>query len=226
MHLYALAKASTVDTVLPSGIAHDLEWVVEGAIAAIVEPNLHLADLQQDNQALLEAMIAHDRIIRDVFEQTTILPLRFTSFASSSEIQADLRLHQSAYLQQLEYFAGKAEYTLKLQPIPLEESAPIESSLRGKDYFLAKKKHLEALNRQRSQQSEEAQHLMGAIMQHYPQHQIMPLNADSQTLHLLIDQAAEYNLQEDFLDWQATYQMWNLTLSERLPPYHFVSIQS
>jgi Gas vesicle synthesis protein GvpL/GvpF len=222
MHLYALLTIPDAEIILPVGILYPLQLIQQGEIAAVVEPELCLEAVQQDEQSLLAAVIAHDRVIRALFAQTSVLPSRFTSFLSLDELRLDLSTHRAHYAKQLAYLAGKAEYTLKAQPLSVLEDEPISTELKGKDYFLAKKQHLQKIQFQQFQQTEQLQQLMTAIAQSYPAHQQMEPTGNVQTLHLLVEQAAAEQLQQAVLQWQSASPQLQLALSDPLPPYHFV----
>jgi Gas vesicle synthesis protein GvpL/GvpF len=226
MHVYALIKATST-IALPTGTIGTLHLVQHGEVSAIVEPALELAALQQDEQALLSAIVSHDRVIREIFRQATVLPLRFTSFVTLPDLQADLRAHQTRYLTQLDYLADKVEHTLKLSPAPFAEDLPISADVKGKDYFLAKKLYLQTLHRQQMQQSEELQHLLDAIVHHYPTHQpcLQQPRQDVdpvRIVHLLVTKTN--TLVESVQQWQMECLQWHLSLSEALPPYHFTEV--
>jgi hypothetical protein len=229
MHVYALVHQSEAAIALPEGIAGPLAHIHVGEIAAIVEPALTLEQVQQSDQTLLQAVLAHDRILRHLFAQTTLLPLRFTAFPELETLQADLRDRQADCVAQLAQLAGKAEYTLKWIPLDGAQPAiapPAAEPLRGKDYFLAKKRQLQDLQQHQQEQTAQLQQGLAAIARTYPQHQIMSPSPAGQTLHLLANRAAEPDLQHQFEQWQQHSPLWQLSLSEALPPYHFCALDS
>jgi len=218
MHVYALVSSTTTRSLLlPIGVANSLELLIQANLAAVVEPDLHLEELRQDDAILLQAVLAHDRVIRELFAQTTVLPLRFTSFPTLTELITDLQINQQLYGQRLTRLQGKAEYTVKFVPKEFQDVA-ISPDLKGKDYFLAKKQQYQAQHQQREQQTQELQHLLTVIAAQYPT--VTP--PEAQQAHILVDQADKVILQEwcDRLQHQVSW--WKLCLGEAVPPFHFV----
>lgn len=199
-----------------------LMLVKEAALAALVEPELDLEMMQQSDQQLMQALIGHDRVIREVFEQATILPLRFgTCFVSQTGLLEHLRAHQAEYLQKLAVLQGKAEYGLKCVPLEFSEPAvPLQAT--GKAYFLAKKQRYQTIAEQQQQQQAEWQQLVTAVEQRYADTVVGASTDGIRRIHLLSDRQSETSLHQDLQDWQAQCFHWTLQLGEALPPYHFV----
>ena len=217
MHVYALINTPTQALELPAGVSGKLQLVTQEAIAAVVEPDLLLETLQQDDATLLQAVLAHDRVIQAVFRQTTVLPLRFTSFPTLDELVADLKTQQHAYLTALARLARKVEYCIQFIPIELEESS-ISSDLKGKDYFLAKKRQLQAQQQQWNLQLQEFDRIAGAIaLRHSTQ-----INAENQHLYVLINQEDSDKLEREVAVLQERCKLWQCAIGEALPPFHFV----
>ncbi len=227
MYTYAFFKTPAAELTLPPGIAGDVQVVGNDQIAALVESALNLELIQQDDTRLVQAVLTHDRIICELFWQTSILPLRFgTWFVSLDSLLAHLDTHQAAYLEKLTQFEGKAEYTLKLVPQELNE-VPIAPELKGKAYFVAKKELYATQAAQQTQQALELEQLFSLIGETYPQHcrNAIPPDrhpTDSPKIYLLIDRHQEGELYHHLQEWQNRSPLWELILSEALPPYHFV----
>lgn len=217
MHVYALLNTPTTSLELPQGVVTSVQLVVHQQIAAAVEPDLTLEELQESDATLLQAILAHDRVIRELFQQTTVLPLRFMSFPSLEELIEDLTKHQKEYLERLGKLRGYAECILKLVPNEILEN-PIAPNLRGKDYFLAKKQqHLE--HQQRIvEQREEYDQILQAIAQHYPSQP----NAESQQIRILVAQNSLEEMHRTLTGLQERYSEWQIMVEESLPPFHFV----
>ncbi len=216
MHVYALCHAAAT-LVLPSGVAQPLQMIQQGDLAAIAEPDLELATLQQDDDRLLHAVLVHDRVIRELFQQTTVLPLRFTAFPTLEDLRSDLQTHESTYLETLTRLVGKAEVTLKFVPKAIPEPG-ISPELKGKDYFLAKKQQYQAQQQQQTLQTQELQQLLQAIAQQYP----ISTPADAEHVHILVNQNNIERFQAAIAPLIAQSPQWEFTLSELLPPFHFV----
>jgi Gas vesicle synthesis protein GvpL/GvpF len=122
MYTYAFLPNSAQILRLPSGIAGSLKVLQVDNLAALVEPNLVFEEVQTSDEQLVRAALAHDRVIRELFQQTPVLPLRFgTRFVSQQGLLEHLEVHQVEYSQKLADVRGKAEYFLKVVPIASPE---------------------------------------------------------------------------------------------------------
>ncbi|WP_448600149.1 GvpL/GvpF family gas vesicle protein [Thermoleptolyngbya sp.] len=233
MYTYAFVLQSTGPIVLPAGIGSELMLLYELGVGAVVEPGLDLAALEQSDERLMRAVLHHDQVIREVFEQVPVLPLRFgTQFVSQEKLLEYLHVHAAAYQTTLMGLMGQAEYTLKLSPRfagqSLRESpdssaaSPLATAESGRDYFLAKKRQFQQqLDRQQQQQAE-LQALKAAIAQTYPTFQVDTPRDGTERLHLLVKRTEEALLHELLEEWRSHCPNWQMALSEALPPYHFV----
>jgi hypothetical protein len=221
MYTYAFLKTPATPLELPIGIDRLVQVVSRDELAAVVEPDLILDELK-DDKILMQAVLCHDRVIRELFLQTTILPLRFgTSFLSLQGLLTHLEANRSTYLEKLTQFEGKAEYPLKFIPLPLPE-APVSLEAKGKDYFLAKKQQYQMqLERQRQQQNE-FKRMALIVTQAYPQFVTSETQAEVETVYLLAKREEEPQLHQAFREWQNQCPSWQMTLGEALPPYHFM----
>jgi Gas vesicle synthesis protein GvpL/GvpF len=191
-------------------------------LAALVEPDLAPASLQQNDKQLVQAVLSHDRVIRELFEQTTVLPLRFgTYFKTQQGLIEHLQTNRSEYLTRLEELHGKAEYALKLTPIAFVEPA-IDEAVKGKEYFLAKKQIYQAQAAWQTEQQAELEALIEAIAQQYAQWVRGDADQGVERIYLLSDRQLEAELLVNLQTWQGRSERWELALGEALPPYHFV----
>jgi hypothetical protein len=222
MYTYAFCKTPTLSDKTLDGIAGAVQMITEAQLSAFVEPNLDLEAIQSQDDRLLKAVLSHDRVVRELFQHQTILPLRFgTQFASLESLQSHLRQHQAGYLAKLSQLENKAEYTLKLLPVEVEVP-PTPPQATGKNYFLAKKQQYQTQAAQQQQRQAEWQQVMQAIGQVYPC-MIAGEQADGeQRVYLLVDHREEVTLQQHWQHWQDLCSDWHLQLGEALPPYHFV----
>lgn len=216
MHAYVLCRA-TATLLLPDGVAAPLQMIVQDQLSAVVEPDLQLEELQQADERLLHAVLVHDRVIRDLFQQTTVLPLRFTAFPSLVDLRSDLQHNQHLYLETLSRLDGKAEVTIKFVPEAIAEQ-PLATDLKGKDYFLAKKRHHQAQQQQREQQRHEFEQILQAIAQHYP----LSAQPDTHQAHILLDRDDFVKQQHYLLPYLDQLNHWQVSVSDALPPFHFV----
>lgn len=222
--LYAytfLASSARSILTLPVGFVGNLAIVSAAELIAIVEPELNLEMLQRSDEQLMRAVLNHDRVIRELFEQTTLLPLRFgTCFVSEAGLIEHLQTHQQDYLDKLVALTNQVEYTLKCSPIAASEAA-IDLDLKGKDYFLAKKQRFLQETQRQQMQKAQLRSLQTAIAQSYPV-TIAQSQDGVERLYLLVDRSIEAQLQPQYQQWQAEASLWQLSLGTGLPPYHFI----
>jgi hypothetical protein len=222
MYTYAFLPSTVPDLELPEGIVGSLQLIATPQLAALVEPDLAVEVLQDNETQLLQAVLSHDRVIRELFEQTTVLPLRFgTCFVSQQGLVEHLESHRSDYLDKLDGLQGKAEYPLKLVPKLFPES-PIGAEVTGKAYFLAKKQNYEAQTTWQTQQQTERDLILAAIAHSHPQSLRSEPEQQVERIYILGDRQDEATLRKAIGQWQTQSPHWEITLGEGLPPYHFV----
>jgi hypothetical protein len=165
LYTYAFLKTPTESLKLPLGIANPVLLITAGDLSALVEPEVCLDTLQNDDECLIQAVLCHDRVVCELFQQTTILPLRFgTSFLEAENLLTHLRYNAEEYHEKIEQLEGKGEYLLKCIPRKLEEPV-LCSETRGRQYFLAKKQHYEAQQDFYILQSSEWQNFVHVVTQ-------------------------------------------------------------
>ncbi|MEY3300480.1 MAG: hypothetical protein RLZZ597_3740 [Cyanobacteriota bacterium] len=221
LYLYGLCLPPPGPLDFPPGIEGKVSLVTIDALAALVEAKLDLEAVQADNGQLLRAVLSHDRVLCHMFQQTTLLPLRFgTQLASLDALKAYLTQQQDTYHAKLTALAHQAEYQIKLVPNELEPLPPPEG-LKGRDYFLAKKQRLQEFALAQQQQQEERQRLIQAIRVDYA-NAVVDEVALSTKVYVLVAQDQQDALATTLAQWQALAPTWDLQISEALPPYHFV----
>ncbi|KAM3092238.1 GvpL/GvpF family gas vesicle protein [Phormidesmis sp. 146-12] len=222
MYTYAFFKTPALSLNVLPGIEGEVQVVNRGELSALIEPDLDLEAVQRDDNQLVQAVLTHDRMICELFWQTTILPLRFgTFFVSLDSLLDHLESNQATYLAKLSQLEGKAEYRLKITPLESPED-PLPPDLKGKQYFLAKKEQYATQQALKNQQMSELQILMSAIAQFYPDRILTEAKAGVEKLYLLADRQQEATLYDRLQTWQNECSHWELMLGEALPPYHFV----
>lgn len=222
MYTYAFCKTPLAPLTLPHGMVNLVQPIECGQLLALVEPAIALETLQQDDALLVQAVLAHDRVIRSLFLQTTILPLRFgTSFHSVEGLWTHLHTQQQPYLSKLTQLDGKAEYTLKLTPSESPE-LDIAPKLKGKDYFLAKKQQYQAQIAHQQQQQRALKQIEQVIIQFCSQCRFSEDQAGNKAMYLLLARDRQKQLCQTIHTLQLGHPEWQITLGEALPPYHFV----
>jgi hypothetical protein len=228
MYTYAFLKPLKAPFELPFGLVNPLELIISNKeIAALVEPELSLEDLKDNEARLMEAVLSHDRVLCEMFQKTTVLPLRFgTYFLSRETLLEHLESHSELYLPKLNYFEGKGEYLLKISPreysvgelLPVSETTEPAS---GRNYFLQKKRAYQLQQEYQQQQKEQWEELLSFFNSHY--HTLLgePQGA-IERLYLLVSRQEEFILGERVQQWQLLTPHWELHLSNALPPYHFL----
>lgn len=164
----------------------------------------------------------HDRVIQELFQSTTVLPLRFgTSFLSEAHLMEHLQEKQQYYIDQLQQLSDKAEYLVKLLPYTYtSETEPIEKT--GRSYFLAKKRRYEAQSNYQAQQQQEFNDFC-QFLEAQPCEIVQGKGDDDDVERLFI------LLQRSQEDWfrhllhNHTARCWHVQVGEALPPYHFVN---
>ncbi|MBH8572093.1 GvpL/GvpF family gas vesicle protein [Nostocaceae cyanobacterium CENA369] len=222
IYAYALLVPIASPLVLPVGMERNTELVYSSGLAAIVEPEISLEALQASDEHLLQAVLNHDRVIRELFQQTPLLPLRFGSgFTSQEKLLNHLEEQQEQYLETLTQLRDKVEYTLKATPRDLlDESDTIDT--RGKAYLLAKKQRYQTQQAFQAQQCEQWELLHQLILKTYTNVICETQKPDVRQIHFLAQRNDSTLSTQQFSLWQIQCSHWQLVLSEPLPPYHFL----
>ncbi|BBD60781.1 gas vesicle synthesis protein GvpW [Nostoc sp. HK-01] len=222
IYAYALLVPIASPLVLPVGMERNTELVYSSGIAAIVEPEISLEALQATDERLLQSVLTHDRVIRELFQQTPLLPLRFgNGFTSQEKLLNHLEKHQQQYLETLTQLRDKVEYTLKATPCNLlDDSDTIDA--KGKAYLLAKKQRYQTQQAFQAQQCEQWELLNQLILKTYTNVTCETRQPDVRQIHFLTQRNNSTVSTEQFSLWQVQCSHWQLALSEPLPPYHFL----
>jgi hypothetical protein len=206
---------------LPQGAANQIVLINGTELAAIVEPGIFLESFRNNDEKIIQMALHHDRVICDLFQQITVLPLRFgTYFTSTNNLLNHLKSHEKEYQNKLEKINGKNEFTLKLIPRMIEEIVPSEGG--GKDYFLAKKQRYQNKNNFSIAQAAEKQNLIDLITKVNQLPVVVQEQEEQVQIYLLVSCQDKTLLLEQFLTWQKACPKWDLLLGDCLPPYHFI----
>lgn len=227
MYVYAFIKNQSISWRSLRGIYESVVLLEAGALSAVVEPNLQRENLSTDNEEeLMRAVLIHDRIVCQIFEETTVLPVRFgTCFDSEAKLREHLTTQGDRYFRQLEKLTGRAEYLLEAIPQPFNQEKPSSDTTgdpaKGRDYFLQKKRlHQQRLNFQQ-QQEQQWQEFIDAIASKYPIVQ-GKATEDAERIYLLTPRSQEVALVEWVAQQQQKIDLWEFTLGNALPAYHFL----
>ncbi len=221
LYTYAFLEIPSSPLILPQGAANQVVLINGTELAAIVEPEIFLESFQNNDQKIIQMALSHDRVICELFQQVTVLPLRFgTYFTSANNLLNHLESHKQEYQDKLDKIKGKNEFTLKLIPRTIEEIAPPEGG--GKDYFLAKKQRYQNLNNFNIAQAAEKQNLIDLITKVNQLPIVVQEQEEQVQIYLLVDCHNNTLLLEQFFTWQKACPRWDLLLGDCLPPYHFI----
>ncbi|MGF2040401.1 MAG: GvpL/GvpF family gas vesicle protein [Nostoc sp. CmiVER01] len=222
IYAYALLAATTSPLVLPFGMERNIELVYSSGLGAIVEPEISMEGIQATDERLLQAVLNHDRVIRELFQQIPLLPLRFgRGFTSVEKLLNHLEQHQEQYLEALTQLADKVEYTVKIIPCSLiDDSDNIDA--KGKAYLLAKKQRYQTQQAFQAQQCEQLELLNQLILKTYTNVICETRQSDVRQIHFLAQRNDSTVSTQQFSLWQVQCSHWQLALSEPLPPYHFL----
>lgn len=222
LYTYCFLSPPDHNLVLPQGFRGELTLIEQSAIAAIVEPDLSREELEANDEALVQAVLHHDRVICELFCDLPVLPLRFgTYFRGKEDLLSHLGANAQSYQNKLQEFSGKAEVTLKLTPIPFSENTPA-SQTTGKAYLKAKKQHYQEKLDYQNQQQAALGEFHQQISQTYPQVIHGKPKEGAERFYLLLNYTEFFVLDEAIEAWEKALQTWKIEVSDPLPPYHFL----
>jgi hypothetical protein len=230
IYVYALIPTPAVDlSAFALGLRNPLEVIGQDGLYGVIEENPFEEGLPQADQVLLEAVLLHDRVIQDLFQQTPVLPLRFGSqFLDRAQLVTHLADHGALYREQLQQFQDQAEFTLSFTPRSVAVTSSLATAVapetaKGRDYFLAKKQRLLAENDRLQLQQSQWRTLQQSIQRAYPQ--CLWSESENPRAYLLVSFKREPHLHKQVQQWQETYSEWEIQVSAPLPPYHFVTME-
>ncbi|MCM0589528.1 MAG: GvpL/GvpF family gas vesicle protein [Gloeotrichia echinulata IR180] len=222
IYTYAFVKTPDFPLDLPDGNTGQVRLINGGGISAIVESGTTIESVQKNDEEVIKMVLAHDRVICELFDQITVLPLRFGTYFISQEALLDhIETNAKEYQEKINQFHGKNEYLLKLIPRTLPE--PVKASVAGgRDYFLAKKQYYENQKIFQIAQADEKYSLIHLITELYKSSVIVQHQAEEVRIYLLVSYQDKSLLSKQFLTWQEACPRWDLFLGEGLPPYQFI----
>ncbi len=221
LYTYCFMASPNNNLSLPQGLFYDLNMIQKHSISAVVEPELPINDIKEDEQQLMQAVLHHDWVICELFNEMTLLPLRFgTCFRNQQDLENHLDAYAQQYSETLQKLAGKVEFTLKLNPIPFSESNGTPTQQKGKAYFLAKKQRYQQQNQYKQQQQAELDRLQQQLRQTYSNVIHGEPQEKTERFYLLVDN--DHRFSQQMQQWEKDLQSWTMEVSEPLPPYHFL----
>ncbi|WP_413173336.1 GvpL/GvpF family gas vesicle protein [Anabaena azotica] len=223
LYTYAFLESPSLPLILPQGANSQVVLINGTRLSAIVEPGIYLESFQNNDEKIIQMALCHDRVICELFEQLTVLPVRFgTYFNSQTNLLTYLESHNEEHQSKLEKINGKIEFALKLIPRSLEETALLEGDGGGRNYFLAKKQQYQNQKNFSIAQSTEKHNLIDLITKINQLPVVIQEQKEEVRIYLLVSFKEKILLLEQFLTWQKACPRWDLFLGDCLPPYHFI----
>lgn len=223
LYTYCLIPCSEDPISLPKGFMGELKLIKEEVIAAVTEPDLPQKELEQNDEKLIQAVIHHDTVIRELFPNTPLLPLRFgTYFRGEEDLLQHLASNSQRYHKKIQDLANKIELTLKLTPIPFPEDNSESKTVKGKSYLKAKKQRYQQQTNYQKQQQNELKTFQEEIHQTHTQLVYGEPQESTERFYLLLDTRDLSLFSEQIQQWQQKLSCWEIASSEPLPPYHFL----
>ncbi|OIP74281.1 MAG: hypothetical protein AUK48_09520 [Oscillatoriales cyanobacterium CG2_30_44_21] len=228
IYTYAILSAPAPAD-LPLGITgNPIQYFQSDRLIAAIEPDVDIEALKLlPEQSLMQAIVIHDRLICQLFNQRTLLPLRFgTAFVSMDALESYLQTENIRLVTSLEKLDGYAEFLVTGTAIaPKSEPA---SNLKGKDYLLAKRSQYLQQEQWREQLQQEVvnyfQVLRDTLGDRYKLdfQKVEPQNSEDVRGYVLLPRSQVESLQQAVRSWETAHSHWQISWSEPLPPYHFI----
>jgi len=219
---------------IPLGLTgKPIQYLQFDRLIAAIEPDIDIEALKLlPEQSLMQAIVQHDRLICELFNDRTLLPLRFgTAFVSINALENYLQTESARLLASLQRLDGYAEYLITGKAIaPKIETA---TNLKGKDYLLAKRSQYMQQEQWRSQLQQEISAYLQLLTDHSdsfnpestkPEFQQMESQgSEDLRVYALLPRSEVESLQNSWRSWEREHLNWEINWSEALPPYHFLN---
>lgn len=223
IYVYAILFSSNQELDFPQGIQGRVEMISYGNIAAIIEQDILIQNLQKTEAILLKAIISHDQVIQSIFSQVSLLPLRFgTGFTSLDSLLENLKNNQSQYSQKLNRLTNNVEYCIKFIPLEFKSNKAQDLNLKGKSYLLAKKKNYQLQQEFISNQENQWEAIKDSISQEFSDNILIQEQETIKQIFLLEKQHTNIDILIN--SWRKKVPTWQITTSLPLPCYHFANI--
>jgi hypothetical protein len=216
----------------PLGInGKPIQYLSRDRLVAMIEPDVDIEGLKLlPEQELMQAIIHHDRLVCELFEQRTLLPLRFgTAFVSIAALENYLETEKDNLLASLARLDGYAEFLVTGTAIAPKIEA--DSNLKGRDYLLAKRSQYLQQEQWQSQLQQEILEYLQILSAHLklaaPAYQLQYQTVETKgtediRVYLLLPRSHSQALQIASQSWQDQHSHWQIAWSQPLPPYHFL----
>jgi len=216
---------------LPLGLTgKPIQYFPSDRLIAVIEPDVDIEALKLlPEQSLMQAIVHHDRLICDLFNDRTLLPLRFgTAFVSIEALETYLEVESEKLFASLERLDGYAEFLITGTAIASKVEAA--ANLKGKDYLLAKRSQYLQQEQWRSQLQEEVITYRKVITDNLnseiykPEFQHVEIQGSEDVrVYALLPRSQVEQLQTTLRSWEAEHSHWQISWSQALPPYHFLN---
>ncbi len=219
---------------LPLGITgKQVQYLQCDRLIAVIESDIDVEALNHlPEQALMQAIVQHDRLICELFVERSLLPLRFgTAFVSIDALKTYLQEEQEKLLASLSRLNGYAEFLIT--GVAITPKAEVETNLKGKNYLLAKRSQYLQQEQWRSQLQTEVldyrQTLINSLNSeidtaYKPEfQQVETQGTEDVRVYGLLPRSQVEMLQQITRSWQEQNSHWQILWSPALPPYHFLN---
>lgn len=216
---------------LPLGITgKSIQYLLCDRLIAAIESDIDVEALNHlPEQALMQAIVQHDRLICELFAERSLLPLRFgTAFVSINALETYLQEKQEKLLASLSRLDGYAEFLITGSAIA--PKAEVETNLKGKNYLLAKRSQYLQQEQWRSQLQTEVLNYRETLITSLSSETYKPefLQVETQgsenvRVYALLPRSQIESLQQTTRSWEEKHSHWQIQWSQPLPPYHFLS---
>jgi len=229
LYTFAILLAPAPDE-RPLGITgKPIQYLPCDRLIAAIEPDVDIEAMKLlPEQSLMQAIIHHDRLICELFNQRTLLPLRFgTAFVSIAALETYLQTEDERLFASLQRLEGYAEYLITGNAIA--PKLEVAANLKGKDYLLAKRSQYLQQEQWRSQLQQEVLDYRQTITDHLspeytPEFQdVETQGSEDVRVYALLPRSQVEYLQEALRSWQEKHPHWQISWSQALPPYHFLT---
>lgn len=234
IYTYAILLAPAPSD-LPLGITgKQIQYLQCDRLIAVIESDIDVEALNHlPEQALMQAIVQHDRLICELFAERSLLPLRFgTAFVSIDALETYLQEEQEKLLASLSRLDGYAEFLIT--GVAIAPKAEVEANLKGKNYLLAKRSQYLQQEQWRLQLQTEVldyrQTLINSlnseidIKTYKPEfQQVETQGSEDVRVYGLLPRSQVEMLEQVTRSWQEQNSHWQIIWSPALPPYHFLN---